>query len=150
MLWYFEPLSSSGFDSGHLGYLVAGAFSITLLLVSVCIIAVNTGPAKISALPCPRLSIISCKTSLLKATRPHPGCHHNHQQSCAGSEGAGKKGRGKLTWGTTNALPQTPLGPWGSHFISPQPSLVFRRQSSNQGQVASGFPPAAEVKMRAG
>lgn len=81
MLWYFEPFSLSGFDSGNLGCLAAGVFCIMLLLASVCVIVVTTGPAKTSVLLCPRLSIISRKTLLLKDTCPHPGYHHNHKQT---------------------------------------------------------------------
>lgn len=83
MLWYFEPFSLSGFDSGNLGYLAAGVFCIMLLLASVCVIVVTTGPVKTSVLLCPRLSIISCKTLLLKDTCPHPGYHHNPKQTSA-------------------------------------------------------------------
>lgn len=83
MLWYFEPFSLSGLDSGNLGYLAAGVFCIMLLLASVCVIVVTTGPVKTSVLLCPRLSIISRKTLLLKDTCPHPGYHHNHKQTSA-------------------------------------------------------------------
>lgn len=71
MLQHFEPFSLSG----NLGYLTAGAFCIMLLLAGVCVIVVTTGPAKISALLCPRLSIISCKTLLLKDACPYPSYH---------------------------------------------------------------------------